>query len=179
MAERSEKCGRVAASTSMILIGSYLFLVVEVVANHTARFASHNTSQTHVTYCLWILLLFVPFPRSCIHSSFLPLLLCFKFHSIDLDRVFIRRFIRFFRYAFAVCSFAISCAVVSSTYNFDCCLLRGKKYILYHLCSNFGTYFKVLVPVTGDIFYTHWKTMAIIVILPPSLQASVTWKLKS
>ena len=44
--------GRVAASTSMILIGSYLFLVVEVVANHMARFASHNTSQTHVTYCL-------------------------------------------------------------------------------------------------------------------------------
>ena len=44
--------GRVAASTSMILIGFYLFLVVEVVANHMARFASHNTSQTHVTYCL-------------------------------------------------------------------------------------------------------------------------------
>ena len=142
--------GRVAASTSMILIGSYLFLVVEVVANH------HTTHRKRMSRI------------ACEYF-------CCSFHS--LDRVSIRRFFRYsfvlsfippisivYSFAvssvssatpFAVCSFAISCAVVLSTYNFDCCLLRGKKYILYDLCSNIGTNFKVLVPITGDIFYTH------------------------
>ena len=63
--------GRVAASTSMILIGSYLFSVVKVVANHMVRFSSHNTSQRMSRIACE--LLFV----SCFHSLFLPLLLCF------------------------------------------------------------------------------------------------------
>ena len=116
----------------MILIGSYLFSVVEVVANHMVRFASHNTSQRmsriaceyfccsfHVFIRRFFRYSFVLFNLSFIPSisivysfvvspvvPFLPLrLCCLKDPSIS-SIVYIH-------------SFAISYAVVLSTYNFD------------------------------------------------------------
>ena len=120
--------GRVAR---VIVIGSYLFSVVEVVANHMVRFhASHNTSQ-HMSRiaCEYLLLQsarrfvcsFAVFSVSSFALSFIPSMIVYSFVVSSAVPFLPLRLYKFHPILISsiVYSFAVSSAVVVSTYNFD------------------------------------------------------------